>query len=173
VSQARGTPQAQGDESDRILQALQLVKTPAVRERLVDYVEAAVREHAGCKGALFWVDENPRIEAEENLDDEIKHIVEHHVDTLVCDGREFEVEAVYELYSVCDYYCYNIIHSFKPVRVQMKEPKLKPEEITPADAFMLLPFAIGVELAHRLHSEAYSENKEKQPQAQEAKSKQG
>ena len=153
---------------------MQLVKTPAVPERLVDYVEVAVREHAGCGEAVFYRDENPRVEAEEYLDDDVKHIVEHRVDTLVCDGREFEVEAVHELLEVgghsC-YYLYYIVHSFKPIRVQERgEFKLKPGEITLSDTLLLLQLAAGATLARRLLCEAHSENEKKQSQAREAKS---
>ena len=106
---------------DKIFQALQQVKMPVASGKLEANVRRAVRKHAGCRRVVFREDYNPRIEVENYLNDDIKYVVEHHTDTLVCDGREFEVEAVYELYVLyCCYfyYVYYIVHSFKPIRVQ-------------------------------------------------------
>lgn len=141
MSQAQNASRAQEDKVDKIMTILQMAKTPAEMYEFLKSVERLMEEHAGCKDARFWEDDDPRIEQEERLDSEIEHAIEHHVDTLVCNGREFEVEAVYEVYYV---YCgdsYRIVHSFKPIRVQeRKEPKLKPklesEETTPAEALI-------------------------------------
>jgi len=171
VPHAQEASQPQGDMAGRIFQALQQVKMPVALESLGHNIRRAVKEHAGCGNVWFWRDENPRIEVEEYLSSDIKHVVEHHVDTLVCDGREFEVEALYELYEVGGYSCYyiyDIAHSFKPIRVQeRKEPKLlKPEELTPAESLKLI---LSTLLGFPLPDEVFSEAEKKQPQAQEAK----
>ena len=187
MSQTQVTSQPQSDMASRIFQVLQLVETqvkmPVSPEKFIDDVERLVKEYAGCEEALLFYDENPRREAEESVIEEgvsdfVNHVIERHVDTIVCKGKEyheFDVEAVYELVEiVCPHRFYGeIILSFKPIRVQeRKESKfLKPEqedeEWTPREILG----EIALE-GLRIFAEALSRAEKNQSQTQEAKTQQ-
>jgi hypothetical protein len=70
-----------------------------------------------CSTARIYWDENPSVHKRKYLskEGEVIYTKEYHVDTIVCDGKRYELEAEYEFYETPDGF---IVHSFKPIDVR-------------------------------------------------------
>jgi hypothetical protein len=109
-------------QAEKILSELKLVATPAVLEEFVKYIENLLRIHGVCKSPEILFDENAYTEIEQ-LDDDVEYSREYHIDTLRCDGKEYEVESEYEMYIIGEgYYTRQIVHTFRPLSVSEKKP---------------------------------------------------
>jgi len=108
------------DQAEKILSELKAIPTPATMEKFVKEVEHYIKIRKICKKAEFWWDENPYVEVI-TLDADVVYTKEYHMDELICDGEEYEIEAEYEMYTVGEgYYTTHIIHSFNPLSVKEK-----------------------------------------------------
>jgi hypothetical protein len=104
------------EKTEKILKALKLIDTPAMLKEFEEDVEKYVKTWAECKDVDLRWDENPHT-VSKKLDDDVVYRKEYHIDVIVCDGEEYEIEATYEFYDA-DYAF--IVHSFNPVDVKKR-----------------------------------------------------
>ena len=111
-------PQAEKNKAGKIMKALKQINVPALLQNFEEAVEKYVKTWAECKDVkLFW-DENPT-SITQVLDENVSYRKEHHIDKIVCDGEEYELEAAYEFYEIGEgSYITFIIHSFNPIEVR-------------------------------------------------------
>ena len=106
--------QKQIDKAEKILKALKLVDTPAMLKDFEEAVEKYVKTYSECKKVELVWDENPT-SSMKVLDNDVVYRKEYHVDKVVCDDKEYELEATYEFYEVGDTF---IVHLFNPLDVK-------------------------------------------------------
>ena len=101
------------EEAEKIMKALKQIDTPSTLERF----EEAIVRYMECKEVDMQWDENPYVKRE-IIDEDIEYRREYHIDTLVCDDKQFYIEAEYEFYDLG--YTF-IVHSFKILNVSEKK----------------------------------------------------
>jgi hypothetical protein len=108
---------------DKILKALKLVVVPARLEEFEEAVEKYVKTWGECREVKLIWDENPTYVIKP-VSNSVQYRKEHHLDKIVCDGKEYELEAVYEFYDIdAGDFSMFIVHSFNPIEVREKKPE--------------------------------------------------
>jgi hypothetical protein len=80
------------------------------REKLVEALTRPVWGRRPCNTVEVVWDVEPAVDERKLLNGEIEYSKEYHIDTIVCDGKKYELEAEYEYYSTPSG---EIVHSFK------------------------------------------------------------
>jgi hypothetical protein len=140
VSQAQNASQTQDDKVGKIMAVLQMAKTPMEMDDFRRNIRELMKKQLGCKVASYWYDSNPRREVEEKTGDNAKRIVEHHVDTVMCDYKLYHINSVYEINENCyDEYCDKTVLSYKPLKIwEGRELRLKHGNVSLADLYRLV-----------------------------------
>jgi hypothetical protein len=79
-------------------------------EKLVETLTRPVWGRRPCNTVEVEWDVEPAVDERKRLNGEIEYFKEYHIDTIVCDGKKYELEAEYEYYYTPSGY---ILHSFK------------------------------------------------------------
>jgi len=106
------------EEIKRRLKRIEL-ETPMLldefRKRIIEVLTQPVWGKRPCSTVEVEWDEEPAVDVWIDLGEKIAYVKEYHIDTIVCDGKKYELEAEYEYYRTPTE---DIVHSFKPIDVR-------------------------------------------------------
>ena len=104
---------------EEIKRRLKWIEAPMLlddfRKELVEVLTRPVWGERPCHVVEIRWDEEPAVDVWKRLGEEIAYVKEYHIDTIVCDGKKYELEAEYEYYRTPTE---DIVHSFKPIDVR-------------------------------------------------------